>query len=78
MAQLFRSGIRSALVGLGLGLIRPVVARLMQRAIWGVRAGDATAFVGVPAILLAAAALAIVIPAVRATWIDPVRALHNE
>jgi len=54
------------------------LARLMQSFIWGVRAADVVAFGGVPAVLLAASAIAIWVPSVRATRIDPVRILHDE
>ncbi len=79
ISMLFRSGIRSALAGLVLGLIPAWgIARVMQSFIWGVKAGDAAAFVGVPLVLIAASAIAICVPAVRATRIDPVRSLHHE
>jgi predicted lysophospholipase L1 biosynthesis ABC-type transport system permease subunit len=79
IGMLFRGGIRSALAGLLLGLIPAWgLARLMQSAIWGVTAADPAAFAGVPLLLLIVASLAICIPAVRATGIDPVRSLHHE
>ena len=76
---LFRGGVGSAVVGLIVGLIPAWgVARVMQAFIFGVQAADATAFMGVPLVLMAAAAIAIYVPAARATRIDPVRALHHE
>jgi putative ABC transport system permease protein len=79
IAMQFRSGVRSALAGLVLGLIPAWgIAHMMQSYIWGVKAGDAVAFVGVPLILIAVSSMAIYIPAVRATRIDPVRSLHHE
>jgi len=79
LAMLLRSGMRSALAGLALGLIPAWgLARAMQSFVWGVKAADGAAFVGVPLLLIGAAALAIAIPAVRATRIDPVRALRHE
>ena len=79
LAMLLRSGMRSALAGLALGLIPAWgLARAMQSFVWGVKAADGMAFVGVPLLLIGAAALAIAIPAVRATRIDPVRALRHE
>jgi putative ABC transport system permease protein len=79
IGMLFRGGIRTTLAGLAFGLIPAWgLARAMQSFVWGVRAADAAAFVGVPLLLVAAASLAIYIPAVRATRIDPIRALHNE
>ena len=79
IGMLFRRGFLNVLVGLGLGLIPGWgLARLMQSFIFGVKAADPAAFAGVPLVLLTTAALAICIPAVRATNIDPVRALHHE
>jgi len=77
--MLFRSGVVSALVGLIIGLIPAWgIARVMQSFIFGVRAADAAAFLGVPLVLIVASATAIYVPAVRATRIDPVRSLHHE
>ena len=79
IAMLFRSGVWSALVGLLLGLIPAWgIARVMQSFIFGVKAGDAAAFVGVPLLLMAASAVAIYVPAVRGTRTDPIRALRHE
>jgi putative ABC transport system permease protein len=76
---LFRGGVRSALVGLIIGLMPAWgVARVMQAIVFGVKAADAAAFVGVPLVLMAASAIAIYVPAARATRIDPIRALHHE
>jgi putative ABC transport system permease protein len=77
--MLFRIAGVSALVGLILGLIPAWgLARVMQSFIFGVQAADAAAFVGVPLVLIAASAIAIYVPAVRASRIDPIRALHHE
>ncbi len=79
LGMLFRSGFLSVLAGLVLGLIPAWgLARLMQSFVFGVRAADPAAFAGVPLLLMTAAALAIYIPAVRATNIDPIRTLHHE
>jgi putative ABC transport system permease protein len=53
-------------------------SRLMASLIFGVSATDATTFVGIPLALMAAAALAIYIPARRAMRIDPIVALRYE
>jgi hypothetical protein len=50
----------------------------MQALPFGIKAADAWAFIGVPVVLLAASAIAIFIPALRGTRVDPVRALHHE
>jgi putative ABC transport system permease protein len=77
--RLFGRGMVSVISGLGLGLIPAWgLARLMQSVVWGVRADDPAAFVGVPAVLIGVAALAVLVPALRATRIDPVKALRHD
>ncbi|MGC9946661.1 MAG: hypothetical protein ABSF64_09870 [Bryobacteraceae bacterium] len=46
--------------------------------LFGIGAGDPLTFVPVPLILLTAAAIACLIPAMRATRIDPTAALRRE
>jgi ABC-type antimicrobial peptide transport system permease subunit len=64
-----------ALLGAGLALR---LARLLAAVIWGVSTTNMATFAGVPLVLLAAAGLAIYVPARRALKIDPVAALRNE
>lgn len=76
---IFRRGLVTAGTGLAIGLpVAYLLARLMASLIYGVSASDATTFVGIPLALLAAAALAVYIPARRATKIDPILALRWE
>jgi putative ABC transport system permease protein len=79
MRMVFRRGLVTAIVGLALGL--PVaywLARQLEHLIFGVQANDPATFVGIPLALLAATALAILIPARRAMQIDPIVALRYE
>lgn len=77
--RLLHSGLRNALAGLALGLLPAWgLAHVMQSYIWGVRAGDSAAFLGVPLLLIATSAIAIYLPAARGTRIDPVTALRQE
>ena len=79
LAMVFRRGMFTVAGGMIVGLAAAyAVARLLARLIFGVPATDAVTFLGIPLVLLAAAALAIYIPARRATGIDPIVALRYE
>jgi putative ABC transport system permease protein len=79
LEMIFRRGMLTAAAGLAAGLpLAYALARLMTSLIFGVTATDATTFVGIPVALLAATALAVYIPARRATRIDPIVALRYE
>jgi putative ABC transport system permease protein len=72
-------GMATTSIGLGIGLAASfVLARMLQNLIWGVPATNAATFIGIPIALVAAAALAILIPARRATRIDPMIALRYD
>jgi len=79
LAMIFRRGMVTVAAGLAVGL--PLAfgfARLMASLIFGVTASDPVTFIAIPVALLAAGALAIYIPARRATQIDPIVALRYE
>jgi len=79
LGMILRRGLGTTTLGLGLGLVVSLgLARLLQNLIWGVPATDAVTFLGIPLMLVAAAAAAILIPARRATRIDPIVALRYE
>lgn len=75
----FRRGMVTALAGLAVGLpIGYGLAIVVQSLIYGVNAQDPMTFIGIPLILLAATAVAILVPARRAMSIDPIVALRYE
>ena len=72
-------GMRLAAVGLALGMAAAVPAtRALEALLFGVSATDPLTFFGVACLLLAVAWVACVLPAHRATRIDPMTALRYE
>jgi putative ABC transport system permease protein len=74
-----KEGLVLASLGLGLGLIGAyLVGRAMHSILFGVAAIDFSTFDAVGLVLLLAALLACLLPAMRATRIDPAVALRHE
>jgi putative ABC transport system permease protein len=72
-------GMRLALVGIALGALGAVVAtRWLQSQLYETSATDVPTFIVSAAVLVAIAAAATLVPARRATAIDPVRTLRAE
>ena len=72
-------GLRPALYGLILGLAASVGAvRLIQSMLYGTRPLDPVIFAAVAVTLLGVATLACMIPAWKASRIDPIQALRSE
>jgi ABC-type antimicrobial peptide transport system permease subunit len=72
-------GLRPAIYGLVLGLAASAAAvRLIQSMLYGTRPLDPAIFAAVAATLLVVAALACLVPAWRASRIDPMQALRTE
>jgi len=72
---IFVEGMRVTVVGLTLGLaLSAVAAKSLSSQLYGVTPWDPATWLTAPAVLLAVAALASVIPALRASGIDPLRA----
>jgi predicted permease len=76
---LLGEGLRPALYGLVLGLLVSAGAvRLIQSMLYGTRPLDPAVFAAVALLLLAVAALSCLVPAWRASGIDPMQALRSE
>jgi putative ABC transport system permease protein len=74
-----KKGMGLTLAGIGIGLLGAfVLTRLMSSLLFGVNASDPLTFVIVPLVLGLVALLACLIPARRATRIDPLVALRYE
>jgi predicted permease len=72
-------GLRPALTGIGCGLAAAFgLTRLLAGLLFGVDPRDTLAFTIVPAILLAVALLAVWLPAIRASRVDPSLALRQD
>lgn len=72
-------GMRLALIGTGVGIAGAVgTSRLVQGLLYNVNALDPVAFTLVPLTLMAVAALAVYLPARKASSVDPIRALKTD
>ena len=75
--MVIRQGMSLTLAGIGVGiLLSALLANLVNSLLYGVSATDPLTFIIIPAILIAVAAVAIYIPARRASRVDPVVALR--
>ena len=76
---LMREGMTLVVVGALIGLVFGLaVTRLLEALLFGVTAVDPLTFVGAPLLLLAVGAVASLLPARRASRIDPARVLKTE
>jgi predicted permease len=79
LRKMLLDGLRPALLGLAIGLAGSVAAaRGIQAMLYGTQALDPAVFAGVSLTLLLVAALACLVPAWRASRLDPIRALRTE
>jgi putative ABC transport system permease protein len=74
-----RQGLAMTLIGLGIGLVGAfALSRVMAGLLFGVSPKDPLTFAGVSIVLLAVALLACLLPARRATRVNPIVALRSE
>jgi ABC-type antimicrobial peptide transport system permease subunit len=79
MSLVLRQAMIITVSGLAVGLgAAAVLVRSLSHILYGIRPYDALTFASVPMVLAAVAALACVVPAVRAATIDPLRALRSD
>ena len=76
---ILRGGLKLAVIGVVIGLAGAfALTRLLQALLFGISATDPLSFVGNAALLLAVATAACLLPAFRATKVDPITALRAE
>jgi ABC-type antimicrobial peptide transport system permease subunit len=79
LGLVLKQGLALAAVGVVLGLLAALaLTRLLQAQLFGVTSTDPPTFVAVALGLLAVATLATVVPALRATRVNPTEALRYE
>jgi putative ABC transport system permease protein len=79
MALILSQALKLTVIGLGIGLIGAfVVTRTLASLLYHVRPADPTTFVAITGLLAAITIMAGLVPALRATRIDPLVALRYE
>jgi ABC-type antimicrobial peptide transport system permease subunit len=79
LALVLAAGLRQVVLGMALGAgLALLVSRYMAVALFHVRPRDPATFGAVSVVLLSVGLVAILVPSVRATRMDPVEALRRE
>lgn len=78
-SEVVAQGMKPTLIGIGLGLIAALaMGRVVSSLIYGVGARDLATFIAATLIIVVIAFAASVVPALRATRVDPLKVLHEE
>jgi ABC-type antimicrobial peptide transport system permease subunit len=79
LRMVVRQGMTMTVIGLALGLVGVfALSRVMVGLLYGVSPTDPLTYTGVSIVLLGVALLACLVPARRATHVDPIVALRTE
>ncbi|HKC49009.1 MAG TPA: FtsX-like permease family protein, partial [Gemmatimonadales bacterium] len=79
VGMVLKSGMRLAAIGLALGVVLAFGAtRLLSGMLYGISAADPLTYVVVTVLLVIVTAVACLVPARRATQVDPLVALRTE
>jgi putative ABC transport system permease protein len=79
VAQFLLQGLRVTAVGCTAGILLGMAgARLLRGMLYGVTALDAPTYAGTVAVVVAVAAVALLIPAVRAARVEPAQVLRQD
>jgi putative ABC transport system permease protein len=79
LAQIVREGLVVAIIGVAIGLLGSIaLSRSFESMVFGIEPTDPATYSGVVGVLLLAAAVASLLPALRASRVDPMVALRVE
>jgi ABC-type antimicrobial peptide transport system permease subunit len=79
LAMVMGQGIKLAGIGVAIGMVAAYgLTRVLSSVLFGVKASDPLTYAIVAVVLIGVALIAALVPALRATRVDPVIALRNE